>query len=239
MSDISVLLVHGELHGAWCWRDVAPELREHGLSVRAIDLPGHGADPTPVQDITFESYARAVLAEMGPRTLLVGQGMGGYAVSAAAEAATDRTAGIIYVSAYIPSAHRSVADMRARAARDPFDGITRAADDGQTFAICPDAVHDLLYHDCPPGILTYAGARINREPVAPLRVPLNALERAIRVPRYAIITENDHMISPEYQAEMAEGIPQSNIRRLATSHASFFTDPKGLASEIARIARAV
>jgi pimeloyl-ACP methyl ester carboxylesterase len=59
MSDI--LLVHGSCHGAWCWRDLIPALTALGHSPRAIDLPSHGADQTPVNDVTLDSYAMAQL----------------------------------------------------------------------------------------------------------------------------------------------------------------------------------
>jgi len=47
MPDI--LLVHGSCHGAWAFRDLAPALQDLGYTARAIDLPGHGANPHPFQ----------------------------------------------------------------------------------------------------------------------------------------------------------------------------------------------
>ena len=70
MSDI--LLVHGSCHGAWCWRDLIPALQELGHSPRAIDLPSHGDDTTPVNAVTLDSYADAVLAASTPDTVVVG-----------------------------------------------------------------------------------------------------------------------------------------------------------------------
>lgn len=239
MSELLILLVHGELHGAWCWRDVLPELRKLGLNAKAIDLPGHGADPTPIPKIDFESYARAVLDSLAERTLLVGHGMGGFAISAAAEVAPERTAGLVYLSAFIPRNGLSIAELRAQAAEDPLDGKTMAADDGHSFTISPPAVEDLLYHDCPPGVLTYAAARINREPVRPLQTPLPQLKRTPKLPRFAIIAEQDKLIPPALQTEMACDIPKENQFRIDASHAPFFSDPSGLAVNIARIAAQV
>jgi pimeloyl-ACP methyl ester carboxylesterase len=34
------LLIHGAMHGGWCWDRLIPYLRHQSL---AIDLPGHGA----------------------------------------------------------------------------------------------------------------------------------------------------------------------------------------------------
>ena len=53
MSDF--LLIHGSCHGAWCWDDLIPELEALGHTARAIDLPSHGADKTPVAEVSLDS----------------------------------------------------------------------------------------------------------------------------------------------------------------------------------------
>ncbi|MGR3365166.1 MAG: alpha/beta fold hydrolase, partial [Maritimibacter harenae] len=55
------LLIHGSNHGAWCWRDTIPALEALGHEARAIDLPSHGDDPTPIAEVTLDGYADAVL----------------------------------------------------------------------------------------------------------------------------------------------------------------------------------
>lgn len=96
------LLVHGSWHGAWCWRDVLPLLREMGHDAKAIDLPGHGDDTTPPSKVTLAAYSDAVIAAMRPDTILVGHSMGGYPITAAAEKATQRVAHLVYLAAYVP-----------------------------------------------------------------------------------------------------------------------------------------
>ncbi|MDJ0857940.1 MAG: alpha/beta fold hydrolase [Dinoroseobacter sp.] len=234
MSDLSVLLVHGEFHGAWCWRDVIPALRSLGVSARAIDLPGHGADPTPIRSISLESYARAIMSNLSPNTLIVGHGMAGYPMSAASEAMVDSVAGMVFVSAFVPQPKKSIADLRAAAPIDGLAGKTERTDDGYSQTISPVAVDDLFYHDCPPGVLTYAAARINREPVAPLHTPLQALDHSAHLPRFGIVTEADQMITAAHQAEMYKDLPPEHILRLDSSHACFFSKTKDLAESIMR-----
>ena len=55
------LLIHGSCHGAWCWRDVLPELIELGNTARALDLPSHGDDRTPIAEVTLALYRDAIL----------------------------------------------------------------------------------------------------------------------------------------------------------------------------------
>ena len=52
-----IMLIHGAFGNASCWDQVVPRLRETGHSVEAIDLPGAGADPTPVAHVTLDAYA--------------------------------------------------------------------------------------------------------------------------------------------------------------------------------------
>ena len=56
-----VLLVHGSCHGAWCFRDVIPALAALGHQAHAIDLPGHGDNPAPIEKITLDAYRDAIL----------------------------------------------------------------------------------------------------------------------------------------------------------------------------------
>ena len=43
---MEIVLVHGGLHGAWCWEHVVSLLREEGYTASAPDLPGMGQDRT-------------------------------------------------------------------------------------------------------------------------------------------------------------------------------------------------
>lgn len=45
------VLVHGSFHGGWCWRKVAPALREAGLDYHEIDT-GHDAMVTAPGELT-------------------------------------------------------------------------------------------------------------------------------------------------------------------------------------------
>ena len=58
------VLVHGSWHGGWCWDKVVPLLEAKGHKAIALDLPGHGADKTPISEITVDSYAARVCAAL-------------------------------------------------------------------------------------------------------------------------------------------------------------------------------
>ena len=54
------VLVHGAYHGAWCYQKVVPLLEAGGHTVIAVDLPGHGDNPVPRDQITLDNYVAHV-----------------------------------------------------------------------------------------------------------------------------------------------------------------------------------
>ena len=233
MSDI--LLVHGSCHGAWCWRDLLPELRALGHAPRAIDLPGHGDDPTPVNDVTLDSYADAVLAASTPQTVVVGHSMGGFAISAAAQKNPAAMARLIYLCAYVPAAGMTLADMRKQAPSQPLMPAVRMADDGKSFTLDPTMTEALFYNDCPPGAAEFAIPRLCAQAIAPTTVALPDTRRAESLPRSYIRCMDDRTIPPAYQVTMTQDWPDKDVYEMATGHSPFLTDPARLARIIETI----
>lgn len=233
MSDI--LLVHGSCHGAWCWRDLLPELRALGHTPRAIDLPGHGDDPTPVNDVTLDSYADAVLAASTPQTVVVGHSMGGFAISAAAQKNPAAMARLIYLCAYVPAPGMTLADMRKQAPSQPLMPAVRMADDGKSFTLDPTMTEALFYNDCPPGAAEFAIPRLCAQAIAPTTVALPDTRRAESLPRSYIRCMDDRTIPPAYQVTMTQDWPDEDVYEMATGHSPFLTDPARLARIIETI----
>ncbi|MBM9593089.1 alpha/beta fold hydrolase [Roseitranquillus sediminis] len=229
----SFLLIHGAWHGAWCWRDVLPLLREAGHTARAIDLPSHGNDRTPPEDVTLATYAEAIRAAIDEPTILLGHSMGGYPITAAAERSPADIEHLVYLCAYAPLSGLSLAEMRKRAARQPLVEAMIRSDDGKTVSLDPTRAEALLYHDCPPGTIEYALPRMTSQPIEPQETPLDVTETSAAVPASYILCEDDRAIPPEYQAEMAERCDE--VYRLPCGHSPFFAMPQRLADTLIRI----
>ncbi|KAF0676226.1 alpha/beta fold hydrolase [Profundibacterium mesophilum] len=234
MTDF--LLVHGSCHGAWCWRDVIPELVALGHRARAIDLPSHGADPTDPAEATLESYAQAILDALEGPTVLVGHSMGGYPITQAAENDPSHISRLVYLCAYVPRGDESLADMRRSAARQPLAPAIRIAPDRITMGFDPDMVGALFYHDCPEGTLDYARAHLCPQPMRPQATPLRRTGRGAGIARSYIRCDDDRAIPPEFQAEMTRDWPPEDVHALPVSHSPFFASPKRLAALLSEIA---
>ena len=210
-----------------------PLLREAGHEAEAIDLPGHGQDPTPAADVTLERYAEAVISALRPETVLVGHSMGGYAITAAAEQAPKRISRLVYLAAYVPLSGRSLADMRERGPRQPLVEAMVKSEDGVTVGLDPDQIAAKFYHDCPEGTLDYAREHLVPQPIKPTATPLDVTERSAAIPASYIVCEEDRAIPPEYQEEMAARLDAT--LKLPCGHSPFFAMPVRLAETLIEI----
>jgi len=81
------VLVHGGLHGAWCWYKVVNQLKSAGHNVTTLDLAAAGINPKQVQGVnSFSEYNEPLitfLASLLPeeKVILVGHSLGGVSVS--------------------------------------------------------------------------------------------------------------------------------------------------------------
>ena len=75
------VLVHGAMHGSWCWDRVAKPLRDKGHHVETVDMPGRPGGPQiPGPDLA--SYAATVTAAVDrcdEPVVLVAHSLGGIA----------------------------------------------------------------------------------------------------------------------------------------------------------------
>lgn len=223
------LLVHGTGHGAWCWRDVIPELARLGHRARAIDLPCHGEDHTPIGDASLDSYAHTILDALEAPTIVVGHSMGGFPITQAACLKPDNIRHLVYLCAYVPAPDTSLVEMRKAWPEQPLADAFEVATHRQSFRFKPDLIQDRLYQDCPEAV-GFARDHLCDEPMAP---SMCAISGRHTVPASYIRCTKDRAIPPAYQAQIAKGCGARFD--IDTGHSPFFADPAGLASLLDRI----
>jgi pimeloyl-ACP methyl ester carboxylesterase len=281
MSTTTIVLVHGAWHGAWCWQPVIPELLQQGLAPFSVELPAHGlkarfpegfgsdaarfaAAPSPHAGITLGDYADAVLEVVdaalasgsGP-VLLAGHSMAGIALTAVAERAPDKFAGLAYLAAFMPMPGMPMIDY-VRCAENSGEEVAglfvapppkigamridyRSDAAGQRERIRSAFAHDVdaqafaaMAHLLTPDV-----------PAGPVATPTVATpERWGRVPRAYIRCSEDRAVMPALQDRFireADALTPGNPTRvltLAASHSPFLSMPAELARALASIARA-
>lgn len=228
-----MLLVHGSCHGAWCWRDVIAALAARGVTARAIDLPGHGADTTPLDAVTLEGYAQAIVAAArdmhdGP-VPVVGHSMAGYAIAAAAVAAPERVEKLIFLCAYVPQDGCSMVDLRKAGPRQPLLPAIRQHADGISYSFAEEYHKPLFYQDCSDADVSFARANLTPQAILPQATPLALTPAYHAVEKHYIRCTEDNVIPTEYQAHMARDFAPGHLSTLPSSHSPFFSMPGRLA----------
>ena len=231
MSDF--LLIHGSCHGAWCWDDLIPALEALGHTARAIDLPSHGADKTPVKDVTLDLYARAIIDAIDTPVTLVGHSMAGYPITAAAELAPEKISKLIYLCAYVPKAGMTLGDRRKSAPTQPLIEAIRICDDRISFEIDPTMAAEKFYNDVEPARAAWAVSKLGPQPIAPQETVLAVTET---LPRHYIRCLDDRTIPPAFQVTMTQDWPAETVSEMHSSHSPFLSDPIGLAKLLSRVA---
>src|SRR5262245_45934550 len=226
------VLVHGAFHGAWCWRKTVKELEKRGHQAQVIDLPGQGDDTTPLCDVTLESMADRIVTalehSMG-RAVLVGHSLGGMAISAAAEKASERVEALIYVCAFLPRNGESLLAIEGRNPKVAVPKSLSVSDDGVSGTIMPDRVHDLFYHDCPLADASNTAARLRPQALAPLSTPIHLTpERFGRVSRGYVECTEDRALVVEMQRDMISKSLPVIVRELPSGHSPFLSMPDRL-----------
>jgi pimeloyl-ACP methyl ester carboxylesterase len=246
------LLVHGAMGGAWCWEPVLPGLRAAGHEVRAIDLPGGGADTTPVADVTLDRYADAIcdaLAEWDPDapTLLAGHSMGGMAITQAAARigahpeAPGRLAGLIYVSAFLPQPGQSLLDITRlpEAAGDAVQANIVIDGDPPVATMPAAAAPEALYHCCTAEQAAWALPRRRAQPVIPFTQPFQAGEDTAAfnaLPRAYVSCLQDRAVRLPVQRLMYTTAGCDPVIEIDTDHSPWLSATVELVAALDRIA---
>ncbi len=234
------ILVHGALHGGWCWHKLVPLLEAQGHRVLAPDLPGMGEDPTPLAEVTLNSWAEFIARrarEAGEPVILVGHSRGGTVISEAAELAPQPVLGLVYLAALLlPAGSKAFEAAVAEDARNAAEP-GKAASDALSVRVEPEAARALFYNRASPADALWASSRLCPEPLAPNIVPLTVtVERWGRVPRAYIECLDDRALPIGLQRSMQAALPCDPVVTMDTDHSPFLCEPRALAGHLTDIA---
>jgi pimeloyl-ACP methyl ester carboxylesterase len=234
------LLVHGGLHGGWCWETIVPLLEADGHRVIAPDLPGVKGE-VPAAEVTLQAYADAQLAlarDAGEPVIAVPHSLGGRSVSLAAEQQPELFRALIYVTALVPEIAGSPPSFIP--AEDNIIGSGFYPVAGGAAVMSSEAsARAGFYSDCPEPAIAAAFARLVPQPLGPMADPVElTAERWGSVPRHYVLTLNDMTIPLAGQRAMATAHPGAVLHELPSGHSPFITHPRQLADILEAVAAA-
>jgi pimeloyl-ACP methyl ester carboxylesterase len=225
------LLVHGAMGGAWCWERVIPGLHAAGHEAVAIDLPGAGADPTPVAEVTLPRYAEAICGAIdgiGAPVVLTGHSMGGMAITQAAARCPELVERLIYVSAFLPEPGQSLLEIThlPEAAGDAVQANILVDGDPPVATMPPEAAPQALYHCCTPEQVAWVLPRRGAQPVIPFTQPFELGDNGesfAALPRAYVACLQDRAIRPPIQRRMYTAAGCDPVIEIDTDHSPWLS----------------
>ncbi len=232
------LLIHGAWQGKWVWPAVSAELTMRGHEVHSIDLPGSGADDTPLEQVSLAMYADAIaraVKAIGKRVTLVGHSMGGIAVTAAAEQVADRLARIIYLCAFAPRDGDSLTSLSDLMPPGQLPPVQTEAD-AVSAQVRPASRVDTFMQDAPYAVASWAAPQFRPQALAPMVTPVALTgEHVGQLSKSYIVCTRDRAIDPVLQRVMAARAGCGRIKELESGHSPFLSHPTETAEVLHRL----
>ena len=223
------VLVHGGLHGSWCWEPVLEPLRAAGHQVDAIDLPGRPGGPE-VSSIDIGSFVD-VLTDAVNRAeepvVVVAHSLGGVTAMLAAESRPQAISRIVFINAVLPCDGEGVLQTVIEGGPESVllrEGARVPAGDGLTiFVDSPATAIDAFYNRCDPDVAKQAASQLCPEPMPPLLAPVSVTAtRFGSVPKTYIGAEDDHVVPWALQQRMSH-THSARLVKLNGDHSPFLS----------------
>ncbi|MFN0088823.1 MAG: alpha/beta fold hydrolase [Acidimicrobiales bacterium] len=240
------VLVHPAWMGGWCWRKVAPLLRQEGHEVHCPTLTGFGerahlARPEVGLDTHVEDICRLLECEDLRRVLLVGNSSGGAVITGVADRAPDRLARVVYLDAFVPEDGQCIFDLVAPDRRSAMETMIETEGDGwllPRFAPPPwEAIARQAWQITSGEDLAWFLPRLAPTPVGHFSQPFRRNEPVSSLARsYVRCTRFEHAGFDRY-AEAAHRLPGWTCHELDAPHLPFVTHPAELATLLTTLAR--
>jgi pimeloyl-ACP methyl ester carboxylesterase len=229
-----IVLVHGGGLDSRCWDRLIPHLDGPAL---AVDLPGRGKHPAPLEAVDFAACAASVGEDMDAagfeEVVLVGHSLAGCSMPAMIGLLGERVRHAVFVACTVPEDGRSAFDTldpgiqeMARAAGEPAE--PRAMDPAMAKVVLGNDLDDEQFAWCLDRLVPEA-PRLTSEPVdlSPLRTSM---------PRTWVRTLQDIIVPAAKQSRFADNVGNCPVVDLDTGHMCMVGQPAALAGILAGIA---
>jgi pimeloyl-ACP methyl ester carboxylesterase len=227
------ILVHGSNHSSRCWEPVVGLL---DAPVLAVDLPGRGRHPAPLDQVHVSDFIESAVKDIedahATDAVLVGHSMAGLSLAGIVDHVHDRLRHVVFVSCVVPRPGESMlselppalAELSRSATPTPAglwpgkkvlaQTMCGGMDEGQTTFTLDVSVPEAFWPMHDP-------------------VDLSGLRHA--VPRTWVKLLRDRAPSPEQADAYAERTGCTQVVELDTGHLAMITHPQELADVLNQI----
>lgn len=226
------VLVHGAMHGGWCWRDVVPILSEAGHRVATPTLTGQGErchllTPETSVQTHIEDIVNVVDFNDLDDLILVFHSYAGGLAGPVVERLSDRVRAVVLAGAFLQHPGESNFDVEPESSREMFERLAAESGDGWRIPVS-DGLLDRwgvtdphlaaeLHRKLTDFSLTFSRGIVDYDPA-----PLAGVRR----------TYIEHTAPPLPPLDLSIARARDEgwtMRHIATGHDMMLTDPQGTA----------
>ena len=235
------VLVHGAWQAPYVWNEIKTDLIRNGNHVIVVELPGHGTDKTPPQNLSVNAYRDKiidVISQVEGKVILVGHSMGGMVVTAVAESIPSKISKLVYIGAFLPKSGQSIGEL---AMTDP-DSILGPSliesTDKLTLDVKATDLTNLFISDGDAIAKQKVIDNYRAEPAIPFSNKVTLTSQNFgSVEKVYIKTLQDKVISPKLQDQMIATAGIKTTYQVNTSHSPFLSQPKAVSDLLLKIGK--
>jgi pimeloyl-ACP methyl ester carboxylesterase len=232
---LPIVLVHGGGFDHRCWDASLPHLDGPAL---AVDLPGRGAHPMPLGDVTPDACAASVVADIDragfDEVVLVGHSLAGCSIPATVGRLGPRVRHVVFVAATVPDDGCSAYDML-----DPeIQELIRAADPVSAQPMDASIAQLVLGDDLTDDQFAWCVERLVAEALRLTTEPVDLAPLRDGPARTWVRTRRDLIAPPDRQSHYADTVAPCPIVDLDAGHMCMVSHPEELATILRDVAAA-
>jgi pimeloyl-ACP methyl ester carboxylesterase len=225
----TIVLVHGAFADGSSWNKVILILQKKGYQTIAVQNPLTSL----ADDVTFVERA---LAEVSGKVVLVGHSWGGVVITQAGN--HEKIKSLVYVAAYAPDEGQSIESIEKEAHEvkkiPAVPGLADPVISDGFIRLKEEAVINYFAQDLPKEEARLIAAGQGRFHTSTITAKVSNPAWKNK-PSYFIVSDNDQIISPLIESEMAKNI-KAKTWHLPTSHVAMLAKPEKVAEVILQAA---
>jgi len=233
------VLVHGAMHGGWCWKRVVPLLRAADHDVYAPTLTGLGERAHLAHaGIDLDTHVQDVVGVLAyedlDRVVLVGHSYAGTVVAGVADRLPGRIAHLVYLDAAVAGDGQAVLDLFPPEFQAAERALVEAEGDGWRWPPPDPSVWGIM----DPEDAAWVRAKLVPQPFETFTQPLRLVNPAgFAGPKtYIACVAAGHDGWRDAMVERARTEPGWRYRELATGHDAMITAPREVADLLLEVA---
>ncbi len=236
------VLVHGAWQAPYVWDEVKANLIKNGNQVIVVELPGHGKDNTPTQNLSLNLYRDKVIeaiSKANGKVVLVGHSMGGMVVTAVAESIPSKISRLVYIGAFLPASGQAIADLAKTDPDSQLGPTLIEAADHLTLDVKSDELTRLFINDGTDAAKQKVKDNYRAEPAIPFSNAVTLTQNFGSVEKVYIKTLQDIVISPRLQDQMISKAGIKTIYEINSSHSPFLSQPKAVSDLLIQVGKQI